>query len=431
MLRQLSSGKKVLMGGAGVVLLLFVWFGFPASLSDNSESLNADTTPSVEKPLSDVVFSVEVRTAFRGDLVKRLQTHGTLRGRREAEIIARVSGELTNVTGENGKYVAEKSVLARVDDREYQAAYERAASALLAAQIEYRTMSEAGEVVGIDTVRWMREREQARRNLAEIEKSYRDGTIDQLEHARKKREYETLLAYYSADRGDVIAMKSGLAQAREQYERAKLNLEWTELKAPFSGYIADCIINEGMQMQVGKVVMKVVDLSILLVDVEVLESEIGRVKPGARAEVSVNAYPNEKFFGRVITINPTVDVKFKTVKVTIKLKDTRQAFESSISNLQSSILRPGMYASVRIEAEVFRDRLLVPKPALLVRDQRTLVFVAKEGLAKWLYVETGEENEEFVEIKAGMTASDTVIVNGHYTLAHDARVRVERTGPKQ
>jgi hypothetical protein len=56
------------------------------------------------------------------------------------------------------------------------------------------------------------------------------------------------------------------------------------------------------------------------------------------------------------------------------------------------------------------------------------VFVAQEGLAKWHYVEVGEENEELIEIKSGIAVGDTVIVAGHYTLAHDAKVRVMENG---
>ncbi|MDL1892690.1 efflux RND transporter periplasmic adaptor subunit [Sphingobacteriales bacterium CHB3] len=90
----------------------------------------------------------------------------------------------------------------------------------------------------------------------------------------------------------------------------------------------------------------------------------------------------------------------------------------------SNSLMPGMYATVRIQTEIIADRLLVPKAALLVRDQRTLVFTAQQGLAKWHYVDVEDENERFIAIRSGITPGDTVIVDGHYTLAHDAGIRV-------
>jgi hypothetical protein len=59
-----------------------------------------------------------------------------------------------------------------------------------------------------------------------------------------------------------------------------------------------------------------------------------------------------------------------------------------------------------------------------MRDQRPLVFVAERGLAKWHYVDVEDENERFIAIRSGIEVGDTIIVDGHYTLAHDARVKI-------
>jgi multidrug efflux pump subunit AcrA (membrane-fusion protein) len=87
-------------------------------------------------------------------------------------------------------------------------------------------------------------------------------------------------------------------------------------------------------------------------------------------------------------------------------------------------LMPGMFASVSLKTDILKDRLIVPNAAVLWREQRSLAFVAENGLAKWCYVQTGAENEDEVEIKSGINAGDTVITKGHYALAHDARVKI-------
>jgi multidrug efflux pump subunit AcrA (membrane-fusion protein) len=90
-----------------------------------------------------------------------------------------------------------------------------------------------------------------------------------------------------------------------------------------------------------------------------------------------------------------------------------------------------MHAEVEIAADVYKDRLLVPQDAVLVRGGRKLVFVVENGLAKWRYVEIGLENERFAEILPstepgwGVQAGEQVIVEGHFTLAHDAKVVVK------
>ncbi len=96
-----------------------------------------------------------------------------------------------------------------------------------------------------------------------------------------------------------------------------------------------------------------------------------------------------------------------------------------------------MYARVRIAARLYANRVMVPRSSILERDNRTLVFVfepasegSTQGLAKWTYVTTGLENENFFEIVPGegttmLEPGQMVLTEGHYTLIHDARVRLE------
>ena len=105
----------------------------------------------------------------------------------------------------------------------------------------------------------------------------------------------------------------------------------------------------------------------------------------------------------------------------------------SVRNPGGRIL-PGMYANVSLAARRFPDRIIVPRAAILERDRRTMLFVyepsGSSGLAKWRYVNTGLMNDTQVEIVAegpetGMVeAGEIVLVGGHYTLTHDARVRL-------
>jgi hypothetical protein len=88
-----------------------------------------------------------------------------------------------------------------------------------------------------------------------------------------------------------------------------------------------------------------------------------------------------------------------------------------------------MSAMVNLEATIYKDRLLVPRDAILVRDtNRDLLFIIRDNLAKWSYVEIGHSNDEYVEIpwsKMELKAGELVITDGHYSLIHDAPVKVE------
>jgi hypothetical protein len=92
-----------------------------------------------------------------------------------------------------------------------------------------------------------------------------------------------------------------------------------------------------------------------------------------------------------------------------------------------------MYARVSLEAQTFADRLLVPRSAILERDRRAMLFVfegeGSEGLAKWRYVTTGLMNDSLVELVPNpdtdmVEAGEVVLVDGHYTLTHDAPIRL-------
>jgi multidrug efflux pump subunit AcrA (membrane-fusion protein) len=100
-----------------------------------------------------------------------------------------------------------------------------------------------------------------------------------------------------------------------------------------------------------------------------------------------------------------------------------------LANIDEAI-KPGMHAEVEIAAEIYPDRLLVPQDAILTRSGRKLVFVVENGRAKWKYINVGLENEEFAEVLPGDTPGggikpdDQVLVEGHFTIAHDAPVRI-------
>ena len=100
----------------------------------------------------------------------------------------------------------------------------------------------------------------------------------------------------------------------------------------------------------------------------------------------------------------------------------------------NDVLRPGMYADVKLEAQRLTHRRLVPSQAIIQRDNRDLLFVVKNGRAQWTYVVPGRSNGVYTEILADTSgqnvgtipvkAGDVVIVQGQLTLPHDAPVRV-------
>jgi len=217
--------------------------------------------------------------------------------------------------------------------------------------------------------------------------------------------------------------RTGLNSAEVRLRQVRLELERATVRAPFEGRIADLRVVPGQYVTPGTELLTVVDLDPVKVEAEVLEAELGLLREGRRGTVSFAAFPGETFNGRIESINPVVDPQKRTGRVTLLLANP------------DGRIKPGMYAEVRLDAEAFPDRLLVPRSAVLERGeglQRTMLFVfegdGEGGLAKWRYVQTGRENDRLIEIvpseEGTVEAGEIVLVDGHHYLAHDTRVRL-------
>jgi RND family efflux transporter MFP subunit len=234
-----------------------------------------------------------------------------------------------------------------------------------------------------------------------------------------------------AERQRSARVRSNLATAEAGLERAEYELSRTDIRAPYAGRIADLAVDVGSRLSQNDSVATVVDVSSIEVEVQVLESEIAALDVGRDATVRFTAFPGETFQGEVVTINPVVNPESKHGRVTVRLR-----------NPEARIL-PGMHATVRIAGRLYADRLSIPKDAIVERNRREVVFVfepdeegGRTGRAKWRYVITGLENDEYVEIVEPGPGDDEdfvqpdeiVLTAGHTTLSHDARVSVELPG---
>lgn len=370
-------------------------------------------------PASDIAFPVQVTTAQRAPLILWINSGGLARPIREAEIVAQTSGRLDSLAAYNGQFVRKGALLARLDAAIHRIALTEAENNLLSARIEYNIQKQGPSLLaGRKRPEWaVRRLDSLAAEFNHALQRYQSGDLDYGQFQRIQRNYQSLLSYSDFDRDDVVANKSGLNQALVAQERALLSLSWCELRAPFDGYVADCTLNPGGgYVNAGAPCMKVIDLSRLKIIAEATETQITKIGTGHRAEVSFVAFPGERFRGEVAEINPYIDLEKRVGQVAITVENP------------AGRIKPGMYATVRIQGEVIADAVIVPRAALVIRDSRPVIFSAEDGLAKWHYVELGAENEDFYQILAGVVPGQSVIIGGNYNLAHDACIRVGQAG---
>jgi membrane fusion protein (multidrug efflux system) len=334
---------------------------------------------------SDVAIPVEGVAVVRDTLVLTVSAAGQAASPRQTVLRAQVSGQVRAVRIAENQAIGANAVLIEIDPTEYQLRLDEARASLRRAEGQYRELT-----LGDDRIPDVRVR---------------------------------------AERDSAARAKSGLDAAHVAVTRAELDLSRSKVIAPFGGRIANLKVVVGQQVGPSDDLLTIQEMEQILVHAQVLEGEIGFLQPGRAASINFAAFPGETFQGRVQSINPVVEQATRTARVAI-----------AVSNPQGRIL-PGMYARVSLPARRFPDRILVPTSAILERDRRTMLFVYNEqgsqGRAEWRYVNTGLRNDTHIEIvrdgaeEGFVEPGEVVLVSGHYTLIHDAVVRLTENASQQ
>ncbi|HRR29032.1 MAG TPA: efflux RND transporter periplasmic adaptor subunit [Victivallales bacterium] len=405
----MNFNKKKLIVRALVFLILLA-VGYIFVNSDKKEDLRIDAKNLAiqEKSVEFPVQSIKIK---KSDLIRNIKTSGIVKAFSEADIISQINGRIVKSYITEGSFVKKNQVLLELDDREMSLELSKAENDLMKAQLEYLVLK-----IGEDSTKRIVKKDDRIKLLGEkfieAKKRYEKDEISQDEYMKIRNNYELALISTGEKKDAALQSRSGLLSALNEMKRAELNMSYTKIKAPFSGMIANYDLSMGAYINSAKIICKLVDMSKLKLVVNVVESDIGMLHLGRLADVNIPALGDKRIKGKIMAISPVVDSEKKTCKVEIELPNT---------DLQ---IKPGMYASSQIEGEILSNRLVIPKKALLVRQNRKLVFVVNGNKAEWRYVTTGAENDDSIEILNGLTEGDELIVEGHYTLSHDALIKI-------
>ncbi len=362
--------------------------------------------PTAERTTSNAV--VDVMVVEPTDFVLRAEATGHMAPWRKAEISSQATGIVTERPFEQGQFVSAGDMLLRLEDQEQLISVAEAETELLNAQIEYAARLAGSQAASPDSTRLVRAEETFKR----AQSAYQEGALTLDEYRQARREYEVAVLRSGARREEVEAVVTGLSQAEQRLERARLLASRMRVEAPISGRMADLQTEVGQRVTVGAQILTLLDDSRMKVEVSVLEGDLIGLSPGASARVRIPAVGDTTVTGRIHSINPVVDPATGTGTVTVAINNRDRTFIS------------GVFAYVDLETDRLPGRLVVPTESVLVRQGRDLVFVIEGGRAQWTYVTTGRRSGDFVEIIEPLVAGDSVAVSGHHSLSHDARIAV-------
>ena len=390
----------------------------PAETPAGASSAAPSAAASPDQKVEAAPLPVKVSKAFLGDLVMTLKSPGEAYTEKRVAVKAEVGGVVKNLYAAEGRHVREGDLLVELDDREYRLNLERLEAQRLRylselfLEREFSVTAEAPAQAIVDKLA------KAQSDYDRVAQGFKSGVASQADLEKAQASLELALIEAGSKKDEVQAATKGLTQAEVDVKIARLSLEKTRVRAPFAGIITDVKLSPKERLDPGRELFTLVDISRIKVKAKVLESEVGKVVAGREVDLRFSAFPGRSFTGRIEAVSPIINAEDKTCGVYVTMDNP------------SEEIKPGMHAEVEFPTEIFTGRLLVPQQAILVRGGRKLVFAVEGDIAKWRYIEVGLENEKFAEVLPGkepgwgVAAGDTVIIEGHITLAHDTKVSI-------
>jgi RND family efflux transporter MFP subunit len=305
--------------------------------------------------------------------------NGVVEPERQVEIFARLSAYVKNIVREEGEFIKRNDVLALLDDSEIKISYQQAKIQLKQAEI---------------TLKDEERNHQRNKKLKETELiSEKDFLASQLSSRKAKLDYEN---------------------KNEDYKNLQLQLNYTRIRSPISGYITERLIEVGDKVNNNQQVYTVEDFSPLLVKVFVPTADIVNLKEGMPSQITTDVLKGMVFKGKIKLINPRIDVQSGTVKVTLEVYDKQLK------------LRPGMFVETKIMVRSNPEALVIPKKSIVYKRGISYVFIFNKMKVQQREVKTGISEGDNIEILSGIKEGEALVTVGVETLKDQMQVNVIR-----
>jgi HlyD family secretion protein len=226
-------------------------------------------------------------------------------------------------------------------------------------------------------------------------------------------------AKYQAALAALDLARAQYAQAQARLDELNLNLAYTVITSPVSGFVGKRALDAGAWVTPNSSFISVVDIGVVRLVANIVEKDLRRISQGIKADVSVDAFPGEKFDGRIARVAPVLDPATRTAQIEVEINN---------SNFR---LKPGMYAKVDFTVEHKENTLVVPANAIVDLNGQKGVFLPDEGdVAKFKAVTLGMTNPSQVEVSNGLSEGMKVVTTGATALREGDRiVLLRQNGP--
>lgn len=232
-----------------------------------------------------------------------------------------------------------------------------------------------------------------------------------------ERRAKLLLEKEAISREEYDIASADFKTMQSQTQLINAQIAKTSIRAPFSGTIGLRSISPGTYVTPETLIARLVNSSQVKITFSIPEKYASQVTPNSVISFTVGG-TNEKFEARIYAIEPAVEVNTRTLRV------------RAVAENKDGRLLPGTFANVALPLQKINDALLVPTEAIVPVQDGKKVFVARNGKAAAVVVETGTRTEKDILILNGIKPGDTIITTGVLTLKDGASVKVNVNGDK-
>jgi membrane fusion protein (multidrug efflux system) len=354
----------VLLAALGIVGAGSYWAGTRNAPAPGNGAGTGSAAAPAKAPPGIVVEAARVSVV---KLPQSLTAVGSLRSDETIIVRPEIAGRVSQISFKEGEQVSKGTVLIRLDGSVQQADLERAKANLV------------------------------------LSKSKFDRAVE----LRKQ-------GFISSQATDEA--ENNLRVAKADVELMQARLDKTAIIAPFAGTIGLRQVSMGDYVKEGQDMVNLESLDPLKVDFRVPEISLSQVRDGQTLQISLDALPDRVFDGRVYAINPLIDANGRAVVIRARVGN------------REGVLRPGMFARVRLFTSGSKDSLVIPEESLFPLGDDKYVYKVVDNKAMRQKVEIGQRREGRVEIVNGLAPEDVVVTAGVIKLREGVPVSIANTG---
>lgn len=388
------------------------------------------------------VIQVNTESAKKRNITEIVSASGKVQPEIEVKISPDVSGEVVELNVKEGDQVKKGDLLAKIKPDIYLSSLDRMVAALNAQKANLANSKARLAQVRTQLLN-------AKTNFERNEKLFNQNTISQAEFDAAKTQYEVAKSEVDAAQQTVEAADYSVKSSEAAVKEAKENLSKTSIFSPMDGTVSKLTVEKGERVVgtsqfAGTEIMRIADLGMMEVNVNVNENDIVKVKLGDTTLIEVDAYLNRKFKGIVTEIANTANTTGLTVDQVTNFEVKVRILENSYKDLLTgkpenySPFRPGMSATVDIQTDTKQNILSIPIQSVTVRDDtsasgkkfnknatekadenqeekesakpdKEYVFLYRNGKVILQAVKTGIQDNTYIQILEGLTEKDEVV----------------------